>query len=113
MEWKINDLLQKMVQRGASDLLIKAGSRPGLRIDGLFKVYEDLDVVTPDVSKSLAFQMLKKKQWERFIKELDLEFSYAVKDLGRFRVNLLTQRNSLAIAVRHIPGRPQLTRVGS
>jgi twitching motility protein PilT len=100
---QIQDLLHSMVKRGASDLHIKAGSPPGFRIDGEVKSQEEFGKLVPDQTSELAKQLMSPDQWERFLKEKDLDFSYAVKDLARFRVNCLHQRNAVGVVVRQIP----------
>ncbi len=92
-----------MVGKGSSDLHVKAGSPPGFRIDGEVQQQAEFGVLTPDMTSDLAKQIMGPEQWERFVKEKDIDFSYAVKDLARFRVNALHQRNAVGIVVRQIP----------
>ncbi len=99
------DLLHRMVAKKASDLHVKVGSPPGLRIDGDIRPQEDLGPVTPEISRGLAYQLMTDFQREKFEKEKDLDFSYAVKDLARFRVNVMVQRGSVGLVVRQIPER--------
>ena len=103
MSLKIEDLLRDMVERGASDLHIKAGSPPGLRIDGEVVPQEEHGKLPPEVTADLARQLMTPEQMERFLKEKDIDFSYAVKDLARFRVNALHQRNAVGLVLRQIP----------
>ena len=100
---QILDLLRKMVAYGASDLHLKAGSCPGYRIDG--KILPDAAdaVLTPEATAALAAEMMTDEQWTRFLAEKDLDLSYAVADLARFRVNALHQRNSIGLVIRQIP----------
>jgi twitching motility protein PilT len=100
---RIEDLLRTMVGKGASDLHIKAGSPPGFRIDGEVHQQEEIGTLTPEMTADLARQIMGPEQWERFQKEKDIDFSYAVKDLARFRVNALHQRNAVGLVVRQIP----------
>jgi twitching motility protein PilT len=92
-----------MVAKGASDLHIKAGSAPGFRIDGEVLQQEEYGRLQPDVTADLARQIMSPVQWERFQAEKDIDFSFAVKDLARFRVNCLHQRNAVGMVVRQIP----------
>src|SRR5688572_23258050 len=92
-----------MVGRGASDLHIKAGSPPGFRVDGEIKPQEEYGKLPPDVTADLARQLMSPEQMERFVKEKDIDFSFAVKDLARFRVNALHQRNAVGLVLRQIP----------
>ena len=96
-------LLHKMVQYGASDLHLKAGSRPGFRIDGDMLPDGKEEILTPDDTIRLVMELMSESQWERFVAEKDLDFSHAVKDLARFRVNALHQRNTVALVIRLIP----------
>ncbi|MBP8298877.1 MAG: type IV pilus twitching motility protein PilT [Planctomycetes bacterium] len=103
MSLRIEDLLRAMVGKGASDLHIKAGSPPGFRIDGEVQQQEELGALSPEMTADLARQIMSPEQLERFQKEKDIDFSYAVKDLARFRVNALHQRNAVGLVVRQIP----------
>ena len=103
MSLQILDLLRAMVTKGASDLHVKAGSFPGFRLDGEIQPQEQFGKLTPDHTADLAKQLMAPEQWERFQKEKDIDFSYAVKDLARFRVNALHQRTAMGIVVRQIP----------
>ncbi len=103
MSIRIEDLLRALVQKGASDLHVKAGSAPGFRIDGEVQAQTEYGRLMPDQTSDLARQLMSPEQWERFVKEKDIDFSYAVKDLARFRVNALHQRNAAGVVVRVIP----------
>jgi twitching motility protein PilT len=99
----IDRLLTDMVGKGASDLHIKAGNVPGFRIDGHMQPQLEYGELTPETTASLCRQLMTDEQWERFEKERDLDFSYAVTGLARFRVNALTQRSSAGLVIRQIP----------
>jgi twitching motility protein PilT len=99
----IHDLLRTMVHQGASDLHVKAGTAPGFRIDGEVKAQDQFGTLTPEATADLAKQLMTPDQWQRFQAEKDLDFSFAVKDLARFRVNALHQRSAVGIVVRQIP----------
>ncbi|MBX3465163.1 MAG: type IV pilus twitching motility protein PilT [Planctomycetes bacterium] len=103
MSLRTEDLLRGMVAMGASDLHIKAGSMPGFRIDGEVRQQEQFGRLTPDVTADLARQIMSPDQWQRFEAEKDIDFSFAVRDLARFRVNCLHQRNAVGMVVRQIP----------
>jgi twitching motility protein PilT len=100
---RIEDLLRAMVGKGASDLHLKAGSAPGFRIDGEVQQQTDFGPMTAEQTAELAKQLMAPEQWERFQKEKDIDFSYAVKDLARFRVNALHQRTAVGVVIRQIP----------
>ena len=103
MSLSIQNLLREMVRKGASDLHVKAGSAPGFRIDGEVQPQEEFGLLSPEQTADLARQLMSPEQWERFQKEKDIDFSYAVKDLARFRVNALHQRTAVGVVVRQIP----------
>ena len=103
MSMHIEELLRAMVSKGASDLHLKAGSAPGFRIDGDVVPQTAFGVLTPELTGALARQLMTPEQWERYQKEKDIDFSYAVKELARFRVNALHQRTSSGVVVRQIP----------
>jgi twitching motility protein PilT len=99
----IQTLLRAMVQKGASDLHVKAGSPPGFRIDGEVQQQAEFGPLPPETTAELAKQLMAPEQWDRFLKEKDIDFSFAMKDLARFRVNALHQRTAVGIVVRQIP----------
>jgi twitching motility protein PilT len=110
---QVDDLLRAMVEKGASDLHIKAGSPPGFRIDGDMVPQGDYGKLTPETTASLAAQLMSQEQRERFARERDIDFSHAVKDLARFRVNALHQRGSVGVVVRQIPDQiPSASQLG-
>ncbi len=101
----MEELLRQMVAAGASDVHIKAGSPPGYRIDGNLVPQTQIGYLTPDHTWALAQQMLNDEQIGRFTKDRDIDLSYSVKDCARFRVNVLVQRDSVAMVIRQIPDR--------
>ncbi|MCC7395885.1 MAG: type IV pilus twitching motility protein PilT [Planctomycetes bacterium] len=103
MSLHIEDLLRAMVRKSASDLHVKAGNAPGFRIDGEVQQQEEFGRLSPEQTNELAKQIMGPEQWQRFQSEKDIDFSYAVKDLARFRVNALHQRNAVGLVVRQIP----------
>ena len=98
----IQDLLKLVVKMNASDLHLTAGRPPQLRIDGEL-ILTDLEVLVPETTRELAYTILTEEQIETFEKRKELDLSYGIKGISRFRVNLYKQRGSVAIAVRHIP----------
>jgi twitching motility protein PilT len=99
----IGGLLQRMVDRGASDLHLRVPSPPVIRIDGELEVLQDLPpVASKDVE--MAFDRIATpEQRSRLLKELDLDFAYSVPGLARFRVSVMRQRGTLSIAFRVVP----------
>ncbi|MBI4335382.1 MAG: type IV pilus twitching motility protein PilT [Candidatus Omnitrophica bacterium] len=99
---RIEDLLKHMVERGASDLHICVGIPPELRIDGDL-VHTDFEVVTPETSGNLVRSLLTKEQQEVFDREMELDFSYSIRGLSRFRINVYRQRGAAGLVARGIP----------
>ncbi len=98
---KIEELLALTVKRGASDLHLSVGIPPYLRIDGEL-VSTDLPHLTPENCKELSYSLLDEEQRSKFEKFKELDFSYGISGLSRFRVNLYWQRDSVSAAFRPI-----------
>lgn len=101
-ELTLLQLLQDMVQRKASDLHLTAGVAPELRIDGAMTPTE-YEVLSPDRCTALAYSVLSDEQRKRFETTKELDFSFGVKNLARFRANVYLQKGSVAMALRQIP----------
>jgi len=103
-EFDLNDLCQLCVQHGASDLHLTVGLPPVLRVNGrlLPLPMQRLDGTQ---TRRLAYDVLTDHQMQRFEETHELDFSFGVRDIGRFRVNLYVQRGSVAAALRAIPTR--------
>jgi len=99
---EINSLLKTVVDKGASDLIIVAGTSPILRINGALAPI-DTTRLSDAESKSLIYSLLSQKQIETLERTKELDCAYAVKDLSRFRVNVHYQRGTVAAALRPIP----------
>jgi twitching motility protein PilT len=100
----IDDLLRLVVQRNASDLHLCVGVPPVLRIDGqLYRT--NFQPATPKQTQRLIYEILTDEQIQRFENTLELDFSYSLQDIARFRVNVFKERGSIAAAFRLIPRR--------
>ncbi len=98
----IDDLLSLVVKRNASDLHLCVGVPPILRIDGnLYRT--SFQPVTPKQSQRLIYEILTDEQIQRFESNLELDFSYSLQDIARFRVNIYKERSFIAGAFRLIP----------
>ena len=99
---RIDEILKQMMEREASDLHITSGSAPYLRVHGeMVKLnYKDL---TPEVCQALLFEILSARQREVFLETWDLDCSYSLKGVGRFRVNVFRQRQGMGAVLRIIP----------
>ena len=98
----LEELLTLLVQRGGSDLHLAAGSPPRLRVDGDLKATE-FDTLTKEESQKLVYGVLGEEQIARFEKQLELDFSFGVDNLGRFRTNVFVQRGSVGAVFRLVP----------
>ncbi len=96
------DLLKMMIERNASDLHITTGSPPRLRIDGKL-INIDHHPLTPPETKTLCYSILTDAQKHRFEENNELDLSFGVKGLSRFRANIFMQRGAVAGAFRTIP----------
>lgn len=95
-------LLQTMSEKGASDLHVTTGSPPQIRVDGKL-VPLDLPPLTPAETKQLCYSVLTDAQKHRFEEQNELDFSFGLKGLSRFRSNIFMQRGAVAAAIRTIP----------
>ena len=99
---RIDDLLRQMRSQDASDLHLTSGSAPYMRIDGEM-VKQNYKGVSPETCQSLIFEILTENQKALFQEYQDLDFSYPLKGIGRFRVNVFMQRHGIAACFRLIP----------
>ncbi|MDF1525541.1 MAG: type IV pilus twitching motility protein PilT [bacterium] len=98
----IHQLLKFMVDNGASDLHITPGTPPQLRIDGALRPL-NVPTLTPPETKKIAYSLLTDAQKHIFEEEKELDFSFGVKGLSRFRANVFQTRGSVGAAIRTIP----------
>ncbi len=98
----LQQLLKAMVEKGASDLHITTGSPPQLRIDGSL-VPLRTNPLNPVETKQLCYSVLTDEQKLRFEEDLELDFSFGVRGLSRFRGNLFMQRGAVGGRLPHHP----------
>ncbi len=98
----LRDLLQEMIEKQASDLHITAGVPPQLRVDGDI-MSTDHEPLTPEDTLQITYSVLNEEQQKRFEAEKELDFSFGVKGLSRFRANVFLQRGVTSLAIRQIP----------
>ena len=103
MSLNLRSLLQEMIDREASDLHITAGERPKLRIDGDITDCSVEDILTPKDTLQLAYSVLTEQQKKRFEFDDELDFSFGIQNLARFRGNVYRQRGCVAMVLRMIP----------
>jgi twitching motility protein PilT len=99
----IDRLLEHVVAHAASDLHVTVGSRPILRIHGTLRRIEEEPVMTPEVTREMFYRILSTEQQKQLEIKRQLDLAYSVPGLARFRVNIYSQRESLAGAFRLIP----------
>jgi twitching motility protein PilT len=100
---EINDILKIAIQAGASDIHLKAGMPPIFRIDGTLLPLKDAPRLPPEEVSRLAFSIMNDYQRQKFQQENDIDFAYGVPGLGRFRVNVFSQRGAVGMVMRVIP----------
>jgi len=99
----IDELLKVAIETSASDLHLKAGNFPILRINGILKPLTHLPKLSTDDTKELTDQITNDYQKELLTTELDIDLAYSLPGFGRFRGSIFQQRGSYAIALRIIP----------
>ena len=99
----LSELLKRMVDMGGSDLHITTNSPPRIRVNGELKPCEDLPALGPADTKQLAYSILTDAQKHRFEENLELDFSFGIKNIARFRGNLFNQRGATGGVFRVIP----------
>ncbi|HJS97828.1 MAG TPA: type IV pilus twitching motility protein PilT [Terriglobales bacterium] len=99
----IDDLLRVAMERKASDLHLKVGNYPHLRIDGLLVPLSDQPRITAEEMLNMAFSIMSSRQKQKFKENNELDMAYGVAGLGRFRVNVFQQRGNVGVVLRVIP----------
>jgi len=99
----LSELLRNLTEVGGSDLHITTGSAPQVRVDGHLRALEGHRMLTSADTKQLAYSVLTDAQKHRFEENLELDFSFGVKGLSRFRANLFNQRGAVGAVFRAIP----------
>ncbi len=104
-EHQAHDILRQAFVAGASDVHLRANLPPMLRIQGEMVPIKDFPRLSADDTARIAASLMGKALRERFLETFDLDFSYAVRGLGRFRVNVMRHRQTVALVFRAIPSR--------
>ncbi|HZL84993.1 MAG TPA: type IV pilus twitching motility protein PilT [Candidatus Krumholzibacteria bacterium] len=99
----LRELLEKMIQMKASDLHLTAGLPPQFRVDGSLVSNSEYAVLTPEECTRLAYSVLNEEHKRRFENDRELDLSFGIAGLSRFRCNVFLQRGVVTMAVRQIP----------
>ncbi|HPW56427.1 MAG: type IV pilus twitching motility protein PilT [Thermoanaerobaculaceae bacterium] len=101
----INDILKAATERKASDVHLKVGSHPIIRVDGVLIPLVEFKRLMQEDTIAMAFSMMSTQQKEKFKQFLEIDIAYSVPGLGRFRCNIFQQRGSVGLVLRLIPAR--------
>jgi twitching motility protein PilT len=99
----MHDLLTIMIDRGASDLHITTGTHPMIRLHGKLIPLNEFDILKPAETQRLAYSVLNEGQKQKFEEDNELDLSFGIQGLARFRCNVYRQRGAVAAAIRVIP----------
>jgi twitching motility protein PilT len=99
---EIDGLLKMMSEQGSSDLHVKVGSPPAVRLNGRLVVLREVQTLSPEVTQRLALGMMDERQKDSFDNHREVDFAYSLSGVGRFRVNVFRQRGSVAMTLRRV-----------
>jgi twitching motility protein PilT len=99
----INDLLKLATERGASDLHLKVGSFPVIRVDGRLEPMTDQKRLMQEDTTAIAFSVMNARQKQKFKDAFEIDMAYSVPGLGRFRCSVFQQRGTVGLVLRVIP----------
>jgi len=99
----MHDLLQIMIDRGASDLHIATSTYPQIRVSGKLVQLTEFEQLTPPDTQRLAYSVLNEAQKQKFEEENELDLSFGIQNLARFRCNVYRERGAVAAAIRVVP----------
>src|SRR3990172_5157955 len=103
MAANLQELLTVMVQRGASDLHLSCGTYPQIRLNGSLEPLEEFEALMPPDTQRLVYSVLTEDQQRRVEQDNELDLSFGVEGLARFRCNVYRQRGALCAAMRVVP----------
>ncbi len=104
MPLDLHAALTYLVEKGGSDLHLKAGSPPLTRIDGALRPIDGLEILSPEDTEAVVHEMLHDQtKLREFTEEHEVDYSYAIEGLARFRVNAFRQRGHVSVVIRAIP----------
>ncbi|HEY5649663.1 MAG TPA: PilT/PilU family type 4a pilus ATPase [Nitrospiria bacterium] len=103
----VNDLLKVSIERKSSDLHLKVGNHPIVRVDGHLTQVEEIPKLSQEDVIGVAFAIMNNAQKEKFKKRNELDLAYSAPGLGRFRVNVFQQRGTIGLVFRSVPTKIQ------
>jgi twitching motility protein PilT len=101
--FRIDEIAREAVDRNATDIHITAGVPPIIRVDGRLIPLIGYPPMTPKDTQEFIYSFMNEKQKKTFEEKKELDFSFGIKGIGRFRVNVFYQRGTVAAALRRIP----------
>ncbi len=101
----INEILKNAIKMGASDIHLKVGNKPIMRINGSLKHMNEFPRISPDLILNMGNSIMSKQQREHYNRTHDLDMAYGVPSLGRFRVNIFQQKGAMGMVLRIIPSK--------
>jgi len=104
-ELRLVEILYKAMLLNASDIHITAGHKPAVRVDGKITPLSEYPVLTPDMTQRLVYSVMSEKHRKQLEEKGQVDFSFGVKDVGRFRANVFFQRGSVAGVFRRLPSK--------
>ena len=102
----MDPMLEFAVEKKASDLHISAGIAPTVRVGGELVPIPDAPVLSPEISERLVASVMTADQRQAFERELELDFSFGRRGLGRYRVSVFRERGDVSAVLRRIPDKP-------
>jgi twitching motility protein PilT len=102
---RLLEVLHRASLLGASDVHITAGSRPVVRVDGKITTLAEYPVLTPEMTQQILYSVMSEKHRKQLEEKGQTDFSFGVKDVGRFRANVFFQRGAAAGVFRRLPNR--------
>jgi len=101
----INEILKTAIKMGASDIHLKVGNKPIMRVNGSLKHMNEYPRISPDLILNMGNSIMSKQQREHYNRTHDLDMAYGVPSLGRFRVNIFQQKGAMGMVLRIIPSK--------
>ena len=101
----VNDLLVVACERKSSDLHLKVGSHPVIRVNGVLLPLTEMKRLMQEDTIAMAFSIMSGRQKQKFKENYEIDIAYSVPGLGRFRVNIFQQRGTVGLVLRVIPAK--------